>query len=76
MQGTGRGNFAGAITTALAFGAMTLTDFIGVAELGWIAAWGILFCMLAMLLLLPALARGGRKIPQNRLQRRDPIEKK
>jgi len=55
VEGTGRGNFAGAITTALAFGAMTLTDFVGVAELGWIAAWGILFCMLAMLLLLPAL---------------------
>ncbi len=55
VEGTGRGNFAGAITTALAFGAMTLTDFIGVAELGWIAAWGIVFCMLAMLLLLPAL---------------------
>ena len=55
VEGTGRGNFAGAITTALAFGAMTWTDFIGVAELGWIAAWGILFCMLAMLLLLPAL---------------------
>ncbi|MCH8311984.1 MAG: MMPL family transporter [Nitrospinae bacterium] len=55
VAGTGRGNFAGAITTALAFGAMTFTDFVGVAELGWIAAWGILFCMLAMLLLLPAL---------------------
>jgi len=55
VEGTGRGNFAGAITTALAFGAMTFTDFVGIAELGWIAAWGILFCMLAMLLLLPAL---------------------
>jgi uncharacterized protein len=54
VEGTGRGNFAGAITTAIAFGAMTLTDFVGVAELGWIAAWGILFCMLAMILLLPA----------------------
>ena len=55
LQGTGRGNFAGAITTAMAFGAMTLTDFIGIAELGWIAAGGILLCMLAMILLLPAL---------------------
>lgn len=55
VQGTGRGNFSGAITTAMAFGAMTLTDFIGIAELGWIAAGGILFCMFAMLLLLPAL---------------------
>jgi uncharacterized protein len=55
VQGTGRGNFSGAITTAMAFGAMVLTDFIGIVELGWIAGWGILFCMLAMLLVLPAL---------------------
>ncbi len=55
VQGTGRGNFAGAITTAMAFGAMVLTDFIGIAELGWIAGTGILICMLAMILLLPAL---------------------
>lgn len=55
VQGTGRGNFAGAITTAIAFGAMTLTDFVGIAELGWIAAGGILLCMLTMILLLPAL---------------------
>ena len=39
----------------MAFGAMALTDFIGIVELGWIAGWGILFCMVAMILLLPAL---------------------
>jgi uncharacterized protein len=55
LQGTGKGNFAGAITTAIAFGSMVLTDFIGIVELGWIAGWGILFCMVAMLLVLPAL---------------------
>ncbi len=55
LQGTGQGNFSGAITTAMAFGAMVLTDFIGIVELGWIAGWGILFCMIAMILLLPAL---------------------
>ncbi len=55
LQGTGKGNFSGAITTAMAFGAMALTDFIGIVELGWIAGWGILFCMDAMLLVLPAL---------------------
>jgi len=55
LQGTGQGNFSGAITTAMAFGAMVLTDFIGIVELGWIAGWGILFCMIAMTLLLPAL---------------------
>jgi uncharacterized protein len=55
LQGTGQGNFSGAIITAMAFGAMVLTDFIGIVELGWIAGWGILFCMIAMVLLLPAL---------------------
>ena len=34
---------------------MVLTDFIGIVELGWIAGWGILFCLIAMILLLPAL---------------------
>jgi len=55
LQGTGQGNFSGAITTAIAFGAMVMTDFIGIVELGWIAGWGILFCLIAMILLLPAL---------------------
>ncbi|MCH8208068.1 MAG: MMPL family transporter [Nitrospinae bacterium] len=55
LNRTGKGNTAGAITTAIAFGSMTLTDFVGIAELGWIAGGGILFCLLAMILLLPAL---------------------
>lgn len=55
LQGTGRGNFSGAVTTAMAFGAMALTGFTGIVELGWIVGWGILFCMIAMILLLPAL---------------------
>ena len=54
VQGTGRGNFAGAITTAMAFGGMSLTDFVGIVELGIIAAGGILLCFLSMVLLLPA----------------------
>jgi predicted RND superfamily exporter protein len=77
VEGTGRGNFAGAITTALAFGAMTLTDFVGVAELGWIAAWGILFCMLAMLLLLPALLAVEEKFRKtNYTSQAKPVESK
>jgi hopanoid biosynthesis associated RND transporter like protein HpnN len=77
VEGTGRGNFAGAITTALAFGAMTLTDFVGVAELGWIAAWGILFCMLAMLLLLPALLAVEEKFRKtNYIGQDKPVESK
>ncbi|MEK9627926.1 MAG: MMPL family transporter [Nitrospinota bacterium] len=62
LHGTGKGNFSGAITTAMAFGAMVLTDFIGIVELGWIAGWGILFCMIAMILLLPALVTLEEKI--------------
>ena len=38
VQGTGRGNFAGAVTTALAFGGMIFTDFIGIVELGKISS--------------------------------------
>ncbi len=55
LRGTGKGNLAGAITTAIAFGSMAFTDFIGIAELGVIAAGGILLCWLSMVLLLPAL---------------------
>jgi len=55
LQQTGRGNLAGAVTTAIAFGAMVFTDFVGIVELGIIAAGGIVLCLLGMLILLPAL---------------------
>lgn len=53
--GVGPGIAAAAITTALAFFCATLTDFRGVAELGIIAAGGILLCALATFLVLPPL---------------------
>ena len=62
VQGTGRGNFAGAVTTSMAFGGMILTDFIGIVELGKISAGGIMLCMLSMILLLPALITVEEKI--------------
>ena len=55
LQQTGRGNLAGAVTTAIAFGAMAFTDFVGIVELGIIAAGGIVLCLIGMVLLLPAL---------------------
>jgi hopanoid biosynthesis associated RND transporter like protein HpnN len=55
LQQTGRGNLAGAVTTAIAFGAMMFTDFVGIVELGIIAAGGIVLCWFGMVLLLPAL---------------------
>ena len=54
VQGTGRGNFAGAMTTAMAFGGMIFTDFIGIVELGKISGGGIVLCMISMILVLPA----------------------
>lgn len=62
IQGTGRGNFAGAVTTAMAFGGMIFTDFIGVVELGKISGGGIILCMISMILLLPALISVEEKI--------------
>ena len=74
VQGTGRGNFAGAVTTAMAFGGMIFTDFIGIVELGKISAGGILFCMISMILVLPALISLEEKIrkpkyPRERFER-------
>jgi hopanoid biosynthesis associated RND transporter like protein HpnN len=46
-----------ASTTALAFFATMLADFRAVAELGWIAGWGVLFCALACFTILPAMIR-------------------
>ena len=43
-----------AVTTALAFFATTLADFKAVAELGWIAGSGVLFCAASCLTVLPA----------------------
>ena len=43
-----------AVTTAFAFFATMLADFKAVAELGWIAGWGVLFCAISCLTLMPA----------------------
>jgi len=57
----GPGLLTGAITTAAAFGATALTDFSGMAEMGLIAAGGIVLCVIAVMSALPAaLAASGR----------------
>jgi len=57
-----------AMTTSAAFFAAVLTDFAGVAELGIIAGSGILLCMAAALLVLPAFLAlmDGRRAPPSR----------
>jgi hopanoid biosynthesis associated RND transporter like protein HpnN len=44
-----------AATTGLAFFAIMLADFKAVAELGWIAGWGVFFCAISCIVLMPAL---------------------
>ena len=46
-----------AITTAIGFYAFIPTDYVGVAELGWISGTGMLISLLVTMTLLPALLR-------------------
>lgn len=52
---TARGVILGAITTAATFYAFLITDFTGLWQMGLIVGTGILFCLLAVLLLVPAM---------------------
>jgi predicted RND superfamily exporter protein len=58
METTGKigtGTITAAVTASLAFLCTLLADYVGVAELGIIAAAGILLCALATFFVLPAL---------------------
>jgi hopanoid biosynthesis associated RND transporter like protein HpnN len=65
----GPGVVTGGLTTALAFCTCAMTRFTGIAELGVIAGGGILLCILAAILVLPAMImlsdarRAGAKYP-------------
>lgn len=52
---TGLGTLVGGLTTALAFLAMSVSDFSGLREFGIIAALGILVCLFQMFVLLPCM---------------------
>ena len=51
----GPGMVTGAVTTAAAFAATSFTDFLGMAEMGTIAAGGIILCLVAVLSTFVAL---------------------
>jgi uncharacterized protein len=60
MAGTsGRAVVVGAVTTAATFFAFLVTDFTGLRQMGFLTGTGILFCMLGVLTLLPALIAWG-----------------
>jgi hopanoid biosynthesis associated RND transporter like protein HpnN len=54
-RGGGPSILTAAAATALAFFAAMLADFQAVAELGWIAGSGVLFCALSCFTVLPAM---------------------
>lgn len=55
LNRAGKGILTGAITSSTAFLLALFTNFQGLAELGFIAGIGILFCLFAMLVTLPAM---------------------
>ncbi len=55
VAGTGLDTMVGAVATSAAFFALTLANFRGQADLGWIAGGGVLLCFLATVTVLPAL---------------------
>jgi hopanoid biosynthesis associated RND transporter like protein HpnN len=69
----GPGILTAAVTTALAFFATIFADFKAVAELGWIAGCGVLFCATACVTFLPAaLTVAGRMTKQGTYVPRSP----
>jgi len=52
---TGRATLTSAITTSVALLTLTVTDFRGFSEFGFIAGIGILLALFAFLLILPAM---------------------
>ena len=56
MSGSsGRAVVVGAVTSAATFYAFAVTEFTGLAQMGLLTGTGILFCMVAVLFLLPSL---------------------
>ncbi len=55
LAGRGKAIVSGAFTTALAFFSIVITSFRGLHELGVVAGFGILFCLLATLVLMTSL---------------------
>lgn len=65
----GPGIASGAVTTSAAFFTCMLTEFTGIAELGLIAGGGVILCLIAAVVVLPAIImvtdRGGEKQPSS-----------
>lgn len=65
---TGQAVVVSAVTTAVALFALTIADFRGFSEFGFIGGTGIVFALFAMLLVLPALLALAERIGLLRLE--------
>ena len=70
LRKAGGGIVLGAFTTACAFLTLTVSETAGMREFGIVAGSGVLFCMLASLLVLPALLSWRDQILSRRAVRR------
>ena len=68
MVYTGQGTLTGALTTSVAFGAMFLTNFRGIQEMGAICGVGMLLCFVPMMTMLPVMLFRGRQNLMDREQ--------
>ena len=71
---TGQAIAIGAITTATALYILVLADFRGFSEFGFIAGTGILFALVAMIIVLPALLVQFERIGLLRLESQTEVE--
>ncbi|MDW8380704.1 MAG: MMPL family transporter [Verrucomicrobiota bacterium] len=73
MVNTGQGILTGALTTAGGFWAMSLTQFKGIQEMGWICGGGMIICLVTTLTFLPVLLLKGRQNLWDETSVRPPI---
>ena len=52
---TGRSVISGAVTTTATFWAFAGTEFVGLRQMGFLTGTGILFCLVSVLFLMPAM---------------------
>jgi predicted RND superfamily exporter protein len=74
LRGTGKAIVSGALTTAISFFSVVITSFRGMHELGVVAGFGILFCLLATLTLMASLLSWLAKSRPRRLPAGRPVD--
>lgn len=74
LAGTGKAIVSGALTTALSFFSIVVTSFRGLHQLGVVAGFGILFCLLATLVLMASLLSWLAKSRPVRLMTGRPVD--